>query len=187
MYRISALVVGLSVLAAGCSDSDPIGPTPGNTTTSTYTVPLSAANEVPPIANADANASGTATIALTVTRDDAGAVTSATANIQINVTGFPPGTSVTDAHIHNGPAGANAGVYVSAGIAAGELVLPNGAGSLAKNGINVPADRAAAIIANPAGHYFNVHTTLNPAGAIRGQLAGGGATVTTDPGVADPY
>jgi hypothetical protein len=61
----------------------------------------------------------------------------------------------------------------------------NGNGSIAKNGISIPADRAAAILANPAGHYFNVHTGLNPAGAIRGQLQGGSASV--DPGSALPY
>jgi hypothetical protein len=142
-------------------------------------VPLSPANEVPAITNADASGSGTATIALTVTKDGGGNITSATANVQISVTGFPAGTSVTDAHIHNGAAGTNAGIYVSAGIASGELTLTSGSGSLTKNGINVPSDRAAAILSNPAGHYFNVHTALNPGGSIRGQLAGGGATVNS--------
>jgi hypothetical protein len=92
---------------------------------------------------------------------------------------------VTDAHIHNGAAGVNAGIYVNAGLTAGELALSNGAGSVAKNGINLPSDRAAAILADPSGHYFNVHTALNAAGAIRGQLAGGGAVV--DPGAPIPY
>jgi hypothetical protein len=183
MNRFSVLVVGLSVFAVGCSSSS--APSQGTSTTSTFTVPLSAANEVPPITNADAGASGTATIALTVTKDDSGTITSATANFQISVAGFPAGTTVTDAHIHNGSAGANAGVYVNTALTSGELVLTNGAGSLTKNGINVPSDRAAAILSNPAGHYFNVHTAINPAGAIRGQLAGGGATV--DPGTAVPY
>ena len=59
----------------------------------------------------------------------------------------------------------------------GELAITNGSGSITKNGINVPADRAAAILSSRAGHYFNVHTALNPDGAIRGQLAGGGATL----------
>ena len=187
MNRFSALVVGLSilVLAVGCAADTPIAPSQGTITTSTFTVPLSPANEVPAIVNADASASGTAIIALTVTKDDAGSVTSATANFQISVTGFSAGTRVTDAHIHNGSAGGNAGVYVNVGLASGELAITNGSGSIAKNGINVPADRAAAILSNPAGHYFNVHTALNPDGAIRGQLAGGGASV--DPGTPVPY
>jgi hypothetical protein len=185
MNRISAaLIVGISILAVGCSDSSPTTPSQqGTTTTSTFTVPLSPANEVPAITNADASGSGTAVIALTVTRDAAGTITSATANVQINVTGFPAGTRVTDAHIHNGPAGSNAGVAVNVGLASGELAITGGSGSITKNGINVPADRAAAILSNRAGHYFNVHTALNPDGAVRGQLSDG----TFDPGTAIPY
>jgi hypothetical protein len=184
MYRVLGFILGLSVLAVGCGSTSPAQPTHGTTTTSTFTVPLSPANEVPPITNADQVAAGTATIALTVLRSDAGDITSATANIQIAVTGFPAGTVVTDAHVHNAPAGASGGVLVNTGLTSGELALVNGSGSVTKNGINVPADRAAAILNNPAGHYFNVHTALNPDGAIRGQLAGGGATF--DPGTPVP-
>ena len=182
MNRLSAVIVGLSILAVGCADSS-TAPSQGTTTTSTFTVPLSPANEVPAITNADASGSGTATIALTVTKDDAGNITSATANFQVTVTGFPAGTRVTDAHIHNGSAGSNAGVFVNAGLSSGELAITNGSGSITKNGINVPADRAAAILNNRAAHYFNVHTALNPDGAIRGQLSEGGY----DPGTAVPY
>lgn len=185
MNRLSVLIVGLSVFSAACGSSSPAAPSQGTTTTSTFTVPLSSANEVPAITNADAGSSGTATIALTVTRDSSNNITSATANFQISATGFPPGTTVTDAHIHNGATGSNAGVYVNTGLASGELPITNGSGSITKNGVNVPSDRAAAILSNPAGHYFNVHTAINPAGAIRGQLAGGGATV--DQGTAVPY
>jgi hypothetical protein len=183
MYRLSALMIGLSVLAVGCGSSSPTEPSQGTTTTSTFTVPLSSANEVPAITNADASGSGTAIIALTVTKDNAGNITSATANFQISVTGFPAGTRVTDAHIHNGSAGSNAAVYVNTALASGEFAITNGSGSITKNGINVPADRAAAILSNRAGHYFNVHTGLNPAGAIRGQLSEG----SFDPGTAVPY
>ena len=186
MYRMSALFVGLSILAVGCADSSsPSAPSQGTRTTSTFTVPLLPANEVPPTTNADASSSGTATIALTVTKDDGGNITSATADFQINVSGFPAGTVVTGAHIHNGGPATNAGIYVSTGLTSGELALTNGSGSVTKNGIDVPSDKAAAILSNPGGHYFNVHTSLNPNGAIRGQLAGGGATL--DPGVSTPY
>jgi hypothetical protein len=120
-------------------------------------------------------------IALTVTRDGAGTITSASANVQISVTGFPAGTRVTDAHIHAAPAGSNGGVVVNVGLASGELAITNGSGSIAKNGISVPADRAAAILTDRAGHYFNVHTALNPDGAIRGQLSEGGFAPGTTP------
>ena len=170
MKRLAVLIAGIGLVAAGC-DSNLPEPSPGTTTsTFTFTVPLTAANEVPPITNADAGASGTAVIVLKATRDSAGAITSATMDFQISVTGFGPGTTVTDAHIHNGAAGVNAGIFVGTTLAAGDLPLTNGAGSATKNGINVPADRAVAILNNPAGHYFNVHTALNAAGAIRGQL-----------------
>lgn len=172
MNRFSLFVVGLSVLAVGCGSSSPNEPSQGTTTTSTFAVALSPANEVPAVTNADASGSGTATIALTVTRDGSGAITSATANFQISVTGFPAGTTVTAAHIHNGAAGGNAGVFINVGLGSGELAIANGSGSITKNGINVPADRAAAILGNPGGHYLNVHTALNPDGAIRGQLTG---------------
>jgi len=189
MNRLSVVIlglaasVGLSILASACSDSSPTAPSQGTTSTSTFTVNLSAGSEVPPVTNADASAAGTAVVTLTVTRDAGGAVTSATADFQINVSGFPAGTTVTDAHIHNGSAGANAGVYVNVGLTSGELAIANGGGAVTKRGINVPADRAAAILGNPSGHYLNVHTALNPAGAIRGQLAAGGSTA----GPGSPY
>jgi ABC-type Fe3+-hydroxamate transport system substrate-binding protein len=184
MNRLSALIVGLSLFAVGCGgDSSPNEPSQGTTTTSTFTVPLSPANEVPAITNADAAASGNATIALTVTRDNGGTITSATANVQISVSGFPAGTRVTDAHIHGAAAGSNGGAIVNVGLGSGELAITDGAGSITKSGINVPADRAAAILNNRAGHYFNVHTALNPDGAIRGQLSTG----AFDPGTSTPY
>ena len=180
MNRFLLVVLGLCALAGGCSDSSPIGPSDGTRATTTFTVPLSPANEVPAITNADASASGTATIALIVTRDASGNITSASANFQIAVAGFPAGTTVTDAHVHSAPSGANGGVSINTTLASGELTITNGSGSITKNGINVPADRAAAILGNPAGHYFNVHTALNPDGAVRGQLSAG--TTVSDPG-----
>jgi hypothetical protein len=55
-------------------------------------------------------------------------------------------------------------------LAAGELCW-RGAVTFTKSAIT-PADiaTAQAVLNNPAGFYFNVHTTLNPGGAVRGQL-----------------
>ena len=184
MNRVSSVIIALSILAVGCGDSAPTAPTTqGTTTTSTFTVPLFTRNEVPVITNADAGGSGSVVIALTVTKDSAGNITSASANFQISVTGFPAGTRFTDAHIHNAAAGSNGSAIVNVGLAAGELAITNGSGAITKSGINVPADRAAAILNNRAAHYFNVHTALNPDGAIRGQLSEG----TFDPGTPVAY
>ena len=51
--------------------------------------------------------------------------------------------------------------------------LVTGQQSFSKNGITAAANAAAvaqAIVNNPGGNYFNVHTTLNTGGAVRGQL-----------------
>jgi hypothetical protein len=38
------------------------------------------------------------------------------------------------------------------------MTLTNGSGSITKSGINVPADRAAAILNNPAAHSTSTST-----------------------------
>ncbi len=170
----ACLALVLIVLAAGCENSSNPSPTPTPTPTPNpvFVSTLLAANEVPPITNAEQTASGTVRIELIVTRDAANAISTATANFTITLAGFPAGSSVNIAHIHQAPAGQNAGIAVNTGLSAGEVILAaNGTGGFTKNGVNVTPSIAQALLDAPAGFYFNVHTTLNPNGAIRGQLA----------------
>jgi hypothetical protein len=68
-------------------------------------------------------------------------------------------------HIHTGAAGANGNVLV--GLFAGS----SSAGLFFQaDSIEIGEERAAAICSNLAGHYVNYHTTLDPQGAVRGQL-----------------
>jgi hypothetical protein len=172
-YRMLAAAAAISLSAFGaasCSEDPPAGPT-GPPTTFVHTFGLTTAAEVPPLANAtEASASGTVTITLNVTRDAAGTITAATTTFVCNVTGFPAGSAVNVAHIHAAAAGASAGVFLNTGLVAGEVTLTGGAGSFTKTAVNTTVAQAEAIIANPAGHYFNVHSTLNPSGVLRGQL-----------------
>jgi hypothetical protein len=102
----------------------------------------------------DPNGTGSATITITLP-------TSVCWNIAVqNVT-----TPAIAAHIHEAPAGQN-----------GDIVLPLAAPDL--NGTSIGCTVAEAslverLLANAAGFYVNVHTSEFPAGAIRGQLAGG--------------
>jgi hypothetical protein len=170
MKRLSlvALTVFLTAFAAGCDDESPTSP---SDTSPRFASQLAPGNEVPPVTNADASGSGSVAVSFNVTRDGSGNITAATADFQVSLSGFPNGTTLTGAHIHPGPAGVNGGIVVNLGLAAGEFVLGNGAVQFSKNGINVPADVAQNITNNPSQFYFNVHTTLTPSGAVRGQLS----------------
>jgi len=168
-YRLSCLALAAGLLVSGCSKSS-TSPTTTTAAPPKFTATLSPANEVPAITNADAGASGVATITLNVTKDAAGNVTAATADFAVTLTGFPANTTLTGAHIHTGAAGATGGILVNTTLTNGEVVLANGSGGINKLSITVDPAVAQAIINGPSGYYFNVHTTLNSGGAARAQL-----------------
>jgi hypothetical protein len=172
MKRVAMLAL---VLAFGMScDDSPTSPSDPNV--AKFTAILLPSNEVPAITNADATASGTMQLTMTVTRDAANVITGATYDFAINFTGFPANTTLTGAHIHNGPATVNMPVVVGLPLTASDVAVPTGQGTLTKtalpstSGTLSAAAVAQGIFNNPAGNYFNVHTTLNTGGAIRGQL-----------------
>jgi hypothetical protein len=164
----------MSRFTPSCGSTTPTTPTVTTPpTTLVFTATLSALNEVPALAstNAEIGARGNATITMHVTRDAAGAITAGTVDVVATFTGFPNGTIATVAHIHTGAAGVGGGVLVAMVPSAGEVTMPNGSGSYVHSGFAIsPIDSANLIIANPAGFYFNVHTQVNPGGAVRGQL-----------------
>jgi hypothetical protein len=138
----------------------------------TFTAHLSPSNEVPPVTNADSSASGTVTVTLTITTDATGTINAATARFDVSVSGFPASTTMLIfAHVHQGAAGVNGPVLIDSGLSAvSPVTLTGGAATFTRTGLTVSTTTAAGIISNPAGFYFNVHTPLNPGGAIRGQL-----------------
>jgi uncharacterized protein (TIGR03437 family) len=142
------------------------------TETLANTVTMNAAQENPPIAGL--NATATAAIIVNPTRNATGEVNGGSVTFNIAYDGFPAPTTFTGLHIHEGAIGVNGGVRFDTGItAANNLVSPTGKGTI---NITVPvtaADRILALgrmVANPAGFYVNLHTTVNPGGAVRGQL-----------------
>jgi hypothetical protein len=167
MKRLSLSLVVLALIA-GCSKDSP--GSPSGTTKPTFTAVILPSNEVPPVANAENSGSGNVTVTFDTTTNASGAITAATATFVVNAAGFPPNTPINAAHIHPGVAGVNGGVLLSTTLAAGEVTLTNGSGSFTKVVSTVDPAVAQNIINNPAGFYFNIHTTLNPGGVARGQL-----------------
>ncbi len=134
-------------------------PTPAPTPANTFKAELKATNQNPPIADAEASCAGNATVTLTGT----------SAKFDVVVAGCPATTQLNIAHIHEGATGVNGPVVISTGINAGDLTLTGGGVTFSRT---VTADAAliTRITANPAGWYFNIHSTLHGGGVIRGQL-----------------
>ena len=172
MKRLAAIGMAL-MFAAACGSDSPTTPS-GNTGPIIFTAQLSAANENPPITNADANARGTVTITFNVPRDaSTGAVTGGgSATFQAQMTGFPAGQVIRNAHIHTGASAINGAILVDTTLtpASPITVDANGAGTINLTQSAMTQDQATQIVANPAGYYFNIHSATNTGGAMRGQL-----------------
>lgn len=157
-----------AVASVGCGSKSPSGPSNQPTV---FTVALKASNEVPAVTGPEGNAAGTAVITFNTTRDSSGAITAATVDFNVSMTGFPNGSSAILSHIHPGAAGTTGPVLVNTGLTSGTAIaMPTGTGSFSFTGVSVSADTATQILAAPQNFYFNVHTPANPTGAIRGQL-----------------
>jgi hypothetical protein len=159
MKQLAIAVSILAIGAAGCGSKTPGSPS----TTTIFTVPLSALNEVPPITNAEATARGTAVITIDSAKN--------TVDFNVSLNSFPDGSAVNIAHIHGpAPVGNNASIVISTTLTPGNVTLTNGAGTFSFLQVTASAETIASILAAPQNFYFNVHTTMNGGGAIRGWL-----------------
>jgi hypothetical protein len=134
-----------SRLVAGMVFALALGAAPqADATIFNYVVPLSGANEVPG-GSGDPDGTGTATLVIDDVAD--------TISWSIVVANID--TVILD-HIHTGAAGVNGSVIIDFGgvLVGGPIVDPD----------------VDAVVANPLGHYVNVHTNTFPGGAIRGQV-----------------
>ena len=174
MKRAAVLVLALGVAAAGCNKKSTTPTTPtGSSTFQTqfiFNTTILPSNEIPPVANAESVGRGVVGITVNVTRDGNGAITAGKVDYHITLTGFPATTNFTAAHIHEGNAATNGPVRVQTGLANSEIQLVAGGAQILKANIDIGAAFAQAIIDNPSGWYFNIHTTANGGGVARGQL-----------------
>ncbi len=168
----TAILAG-AVLFAACGSDSPTEPGDAQPNTVVFNVQMSAANEVPPITNAESTGRGTATITFNLTRDSAGNITAATSTFSYSLNSFPAGTVIRASHIHEGAAGIAGGIKIDTTLtpASAVALAADGTGTLTFTAIPV-TDIAVVptIIATPANYYFNVHSNLNPGGVVRGQL-----------------
>jgi hypothetical protein len=140
---VLSLAIGLTVTA--CDDDDPIEPE-----AEVYTATLTGANETPPVTT---TATGTGTFT----------VVGNNINYAITISNWPAGRNLTAAHIHSRPIRPDTSAGVLLGWPTGALTTTGGSGTIAATDAQLTAIRAG-------GTYFNVHSSVNGGGEIRGNL-----------------
>ena len=172
MKRSGVWLLTMCLLVAGCDEDngDDNGPSDQPLV---FTANMTAAQETTAVGGGEQNATGTATVTITPTRDSSGAITGGTARTQFTVQGLTSTSSIILAHVHSGATGVAGPPVINTNLSAA-TAIPTPAGSASFDRSGLTFDNAAAVInaivANPAGYYFNVHTTANPGGVVRGQL-----------------
>jgi hypothetical protein len=148
-----AAAVALMAVPGAVSAVDPTQPAYGG--------PLTGAQENPPVVTT-ATGQGTAVIS----------ADGSTITYIVTYSGLSG--AVNAAHIHTGAAGANGGVILPLTAGASPMVGTLTAANFSASGaVTTFAEAVAAIRAGTT--YFNLHTSANPGGEIRGQI---GVTVT---------
>ena len=81
---------------------------------------------------------------------------------------FPGAVTINGLHVHQGAKGTNGPVVVNSGVAS--IVDSDGKGNVTTVVTGTSSATLQAILDNPRGYYVNLHTTANPAGAVREQM-----------------
>ena len=121
------------------------------------TTTLSGAQEVP-AGVGDPNGTGTASLTLNAGQEE----------VCYELTWANLDGTVQRAHIHEAPAGVNGGIVVS--LFEAQSFPGTGSASGCDLG-DATRDEIRRILNDPSGFYVNIHDTVRPGGAIRGQLS----------------
>jgi CHRD domain len=161
---VPALIVGIFalVLVSGATAKKP-----ALSATPVFKFNLKPSQEVPPIKGLKADAVGSVTFDLE--RSTAGAITSGEVIFYFNYS-FPGSVNITGLHIHVGAKGtapAN-NIVVNSGVAS--FTDADGQGNITAIVSGTPPATLQAILDNPRNYYVNLHTSVNPGGAMREQM-----------------
>ena len=121
--------------------------------------------EVPRIQGLRAHADGNLT--LDVTRDSSGAITSGKAVFYFNYD-FPGSVTIAGLHVHQGAKKTNGSIVIDSGLAS--FTDADGDGNATAIVTSVTPAVLQAILDKPRDYYVNLHTSVNPNGAMRDQL-----------------
>jgi hypothetical protein len=174
MKRLTIPALALALFAVGCDEVlNPVAPTPG---TVNLVSQVSGAQVVPPAGSLEAAAAGTLQVTMSPTTGGA-----YTASFTFSIGGLvragilptplDSGSVIVAGLVSQAAAGSPGAPVLQLPISqAAPIVTPTGTVLLTFTGVAVPSAVASAILANPSGFYFSLHSALNQAGVVRGQL-----------------
>jgi hypothetical protein len=166
MRSLSRIVLLLAVAALPLlTVTGASGKKPKLSATPVFKLVLKPNQEVPPVKKLKADAVGSVTFDLT--RDAGGTITSGEVIFYFNYR-FPSSVEINGLHIHQAAKGVNGGIVVSSGIAT--FTDGDGQGNITAVVTGTTPATLQAILDNPRGYYVNLHTAVNPGGAMREQL-----------------
>src|SRR2546428_3977464 len=145
---------------ASATPSPSPSPSPSPTPANTFKAELKASNENPPITDAEATCSGSATVTFTGT----------SAKFDVSITGCPATTVINIGHIHEGAAGVNGPVKIDSTLKAGDIALTGDTATFSRKNRNADPAWIKAVRPKPARRDRAYHITLHARGVIRGQL-----------------
>lgn len=138
---------------------------PALSATPVFKLHLKPSQEVPAVKGLKASAVGSITFDLE--RSSSGAITAGEVIFYFNYS-FPGSVTVTGLHIHQGAKAANGPVVVSSGVAG--FTDSDGQGNVTTVVTGTPPATLQAILDSPRSYYVNLHTSVNPGGALREQM-----------------
>jgi hypothetical protein len=139
---------------------------PVKSATPVFKLQLKPSQEVPPITGL--RASGRGSVTFDLTRDSQGVITAGEVVFYVNYR-FSGPVTITGLHIHVGAKGTNGDIVVNSGVMS--FAEPDGRGNITTVVTGVDPVLLQAILDNPRGYYVNLHTSVNPGGAMRDQLS----------------
>lgn len=166
MHRMRSMVLLTVVAIALVAISSASAKKPALSATPVFKLHLKPSQEVPPIKGLRADGVGSVTFDLE--RSSTGAITSGEVIFYVNYS-FPSSVTINGLHIHHGAKGANGPVVVSSGVTS--IADADGSGNVTAVVTGTAPATLQAILDNPRGYYVNLHTTVNPSGALRQQLS----------------
>ena len=159
---VSALLVGiLALVVIGGATAKK----PALSATPVFKLNLKPSQEVPLVKGLKADARGSVTFDLE--RSSAGTITSGEVIFYFNYA-FSGAVTINGLHIHQGSKGTNGPDVVSSGVVS--IADTDGKGNVTTVVTGTPPATLQAILDNPRGHYVNLHTSVNPSGAVREQM-----------------